>query len=50
MPSTKITVPAAQYADYDDCLTAANDLQGWDLAPRWVDDQRDEIELTVPAQ
>jgi hypothetical protein len=54
--STTVTVPAARYADADDCLAAAeqdyaaeHDLAGWDLAPQWADDQRDEIVLTVPA-
>lgn len=53
--STEITVSAKQYEDFDDCLTAAaeayaaeHDLAGWDLAPRWADEQRDEIILTVP--
>ena len=53
--SIEVVVPAAQYEDFDDCLTAAadeyaakHDLAGWDLAPRWADNQRDEIILTVP--
>jgi len=53
----EIRIAAARYADEDDCLTAAaddyaaaNDLAGWDLAPRWADEQRDEIILTVPAR
>lgn len=51
-----VRVPAARYADHDDCLEAAaedyaaeHDLEGWDLSPRWADDQRDEILLSVPA-
>lgn len=56
MPTIEITVPANQYADYDDCLAAAaNDcikehkLYGWDLSPRWADDDsREEIVLSVP--
>ena len=50
-----ITLPAAPYADYDDSLTAAADeyaaehgLVGWDLAPRWGDDERDTILIDVP--
>lgn len=52
----RITIPAAKYADHDDCLSAAaedyattHDLAGWDLDPQWADDQRDEIILTVPS-
>lgn len=52
---TTIRIPAARYEDYDDCLTAAaNDvaeergLQGWDLSPRWEDDERDTILIDVP--
>ncbi len=54
--SVQITVPAADYVDADDCLQAAadayaatHDLGGWDLSPRWTDEQRDSITLTVPA-
>lgn len=54
---TTIRLPAAQFADYDDCLTAAakmiaaeRDLKGWDLSPRWADEQRDEILIDVPAE
>lgn len=55
--TVSITVPAAKYADHDDCLAAAAadyladhpDLAGWDLSPSWVDEQRDEIALSVPA-
>lgn len=54
--STTIRIPAAQYVDEDDCLSAAardyaeqHDLVGWELSPRWADDQRDEILLDVPA-
>lgn len=53
--SQKITIPAVKYEDYDDCLSAAADeyakqhgLEGWDLDPKWEDDQRDMIVLTVP--
>ena len=42
--------------DQDDCLTAAADeyiaehpdLTGYDLAPRWTDDERETVTLTVP--
>jgi hypothetical protein len=52
---TLITVPANP--DEDDCLTAAAEtyiaahpgLRGWDLAPRFADDTRETIVLTVPA-
>jgi hypothetical protein len=55
MPRT-IEVDAKQYEDYDDCLKAAADdfaathsCQGWDLEPRWTDDERNTIALTVPS-
>lgn len=56
MATIEITVPAAQYADHDDCLAAAardyvreHKLSGWDLSPRWADDDnREEIILCVP--
>ena len=50
-----ITVPAD--SDADDCLTTAVDayvehhpeLRGWDLSPRWTDENdRETITLTVP--
>lgn len=51
-----LTLPARRYADCDDCLTAAADhmaylyhLPGWDLEPRWANDDRDAILVTVPA-
>jgi hypothetical protein len=54
--TTEIRIPAQRYQDEDDCLSTAardyassHDLAGWDLSPRWADDQRDEIVLTVPA-
>jgi hypothetical protein len=57
MTSTTVTVPAARYADHDDSLAAAAEdyardhrLVGWDLAPAWADDERDEIVLTVPME
>lgn len=54
---TTIRIPAARYEDCDDCLTAAaNDvaeergLKGWDLSPRWEDDERDTILVDVPEE
>lgn len=53
--SKQVIIPAAQYADQDDCLQAAaadyaekHDLAGWDLSPKWEDSQREAIVLTVP--
>lgn len=53
--TTTISVNAARYADHDDSLTAAaeeiaeqRDLIGWDLSPRWEDDQRERILLDLP--
>ena len=50
----EITVPANP--DLDDCLSGAADeyiserpdLAGYDLNPRWEDDDRDSVILTVP--
>lgn len=51
-----ITVPAVYYEDVDDCLAAAErdacvkyGLEGWILNARWVDDNRDEIAMDLPA-
>jgi hypothetical protein len=52
--SVEITVPAN--ADADDCLADAaeqyiaehDDLRGYDLSPRWADDDRESVVLTVP--
>jgi hypothetical protein len=53
--SQTITVSAKPYEDYDDCLSAAAEdiseelgLAGYDLDPRWVDNDRDSIRLTIP--
>lgn len=51
-----ITVPAN--ADLDDCLAGAvsdyvaahPDAAGWDLSPRWADEARESVELTVPCE
>lgn len=53
----EVTIDAARYADYDDCLAAAAaeyvedhpNAAGYDLSPRWADDDRDQIVLTVPS-
>lgn len=50
------TITVRADADQDDCLTAAADeyvaehpeLAGWDLAPRWADEDRERVALTVP--
>jgi hypothetical protein len=54
--SIEVTVSAAQYEDEDDCLAAAERdvrhelrLAGYDLSPRWTDDNRESITLVVPA-
>lgn len=52
--SIEITVPANP--DLDDCLSGAADayvaenpgLTGWDLSPRWTDETRESVTLTVP--
>lgn len=53
--SITLRLDAQRYEDHDDSLTAAADavsdslmLEGWDLAPRWADDQRNEILVDVP--
>lgn len=52
-----IEVSAAQYEDYDDCLAAAAadyvrdhpEARGYDLSPRWADDDdRSVILLDAP--
>lgn len=57
MNNTSVTIPMTErLAQFDDCLTAAAnayiarypELLGWDLAPRWEDDQRQAITLLVP--
>lgn len=50
----EVTVKADPNAD--DCLAAAaenylaqhRNLRGWDLAPRWTDETRETVTLTVP--
>lgn len=53
--SKQLIVDARKYQDEDDCLAAAErdaqvqyGLEGWDLDPRWEDDQRERIVLTAP--
>ncbi len=53
--SKLLFVDAREYQDADDCLAAAErdtqvqyGLDGWDLEPRWEDDQRERIVLTLP--
>lgn len=52
---TTIRIAAARYEDADDCLGAAADeiarergLAGYDLSPRWEDDEREAILLDIP--
>jgi hypothetical protein len=52
-----VTVIVAADENLDDCLAGAAeqyiadhpDLEGWDLEPRWADDTREQVALTVPA-
>ena len=52
------TITVAADPDQDDCLMAAVDAyvaehpeaEGWDLQPRWADDDRDTVTLTVPVE
>jgi hypothetical protein len=52
-----VEIKVAANADADDCLADAaesyiaehSELRGWDLAPRWSDDSREVVILTVPA-
>jgi hypothetical protein len=56
MTTITVRINASRYADSDDCLSdAARDyaatvagLDGWDLAARWEDGQRETILLSVP--
>jgi len=50
-----LRIDAKRYEDCSDCLTAAaqdvadeRGLAGWDLSPRWEDDERDFILIDVP--
>lgn len=52
-----ISVPSAEYEDFDDCLEAAADaerkrrgLDGYALGARWEDDERDYILLDIPIE
>ena len=51
-----LRIDAKRYEDADDCLAAAaadvaaeRGLQGWDLSPRWEDEQRETILVDIPA-
>lgn len=53
--SKQVKIAAAKYEDQDDSLqaaaddyAAAHDQAGWDLDPKWEDEQREVIILTVP--
>lgn len=53
--TTTIRIPAARFEDYDDSLAEAErytqqeyNAIGWDMNPRWANDERDEILLDVP--
>lgn len=58
MKHTTISIDAARYIDSDHCLADAAadyvsdhpEARGYDLAPRWADEQRDRILLDVPAE
>ena len=52
---TTLRINAADYADHDDCLAACAadvagelSLSGYDLSPRWEDDERDAILVDIP--
>lgn len=57
MTTTKITITVPADPDLDDCLSGAErayiedhpGLEGYDLSPRWYDDSRERVSLTVPA-
>ena len=54
--ATEKTITIRANADVDDCLTEAAEryiashpeLEGWDLDPRWGDESRETVALTVP--
>lgn len=55
--SITIRIPSKAYEDFDDCLEAAAEaererrgLEGYDLCPRWEDDERDYILLDIPIE
>ncbi len=54
--SVEISVSSSRYSDTDDSLAAASTeaterfgLAGWDLDPRWSDEERESITMTLPA-
>lgn len=56
MSTKKATITVSANPDLDDCLQGAVDeyvaehpeAAGWDLDPRWGDEDRETVELTVP--
>lgn len=54
--SKHIDITVKANADADDCLADAAaryiarnpELRGYDLSPRWTDDERETVTLTVP--
>jgi hypothetical protein len=56
MTSMSVELTVRANPDEDDCLAAAaaeyisehQELHGWDLDPRWGDDDRETVILTVP--
>lgn len=56
MTTTRTIIVRAD-PDQDDCLAAAedqarieHDLPGWDLDPRWTDDLRETVTMTLPSR
>jgi hypothetical protein len=56
MSPKSIEIDVSANADADDCLADAAEryvadhpeVAGYDLAPRWTDDERETVTLTVP--
>jgi hypothetical protein len=55
--SKHIEITVSANADLDDCLAEAAaeyisehpELRGYDLSPRWANEDREQVVLTVPA-
>lgn len=55
--SKSVEIVVSANPDLDDCLTGATEayieehpeLEGYDLAPRWTDGDRETVTLTVPS-
>lgn len=55
--SRSIDIIVRANPDVDDCLTDAaetfaaefRELRGYDLSPRWTDDNRETVTLSIPA-